>query len=189
MQSPKHAAAGGILSPSSSFCTSSPKGRNSQEPVTFTQHPQRISVLSGCARHGDRPPRCPQLSSSRCSRPARATPRIFSRCSTSCPATQSTEVKYPLLRSCSSSAALTAAGLHTHDIGRLRSCNGFTKTVTLHLRSIGPTSNGIWPTLLPPESTNKRIVSDDSPEIKVACERKIKYMKYGEYERVEQPPF
>jgi hypothetical protein len=25
-----------------------------------------------------------------------------------------TEVKYPLLRACSSSAALTAAGLHTH---------------------------------------------------------------------------
>jgi hypothetical protein len=27
---------------------------------------------------------------------------------------QATEVKYPLLRACSSSAALTAAGLHTH---------------------------------------------------------------------------
>ena len=36
------------------------------------------------------------------------------------------------------------------------------------------TSNGTWPTSLPPESTNKRIVSDDSPKIKVACERKIK---------------
>ena len=36
------------------------------------------------------------------------------------------------------------------------------------------TSNGTWPTSLPPESTNKRIVSDNSPKIKVACERKIK---------------
>ena len=42
------------------------------------------------------------------------------------------------------------------------------------------TSNGTWPTSLPPESTNKRIVSDDSPKIKVACERKIKSMKYGQ---------
>jgi hypothetical protein len=86
-----------------------------------------------------------------------------------------TEVKYPLLRACSSSAALTAAGLHTHvrthrtssdpaylhtyvhlymREGKEGCCyfrnpglkrtfgltvtNGFTKTVTLHLRSIGP---------------------------------------------------
>ena len=36
------------------------------------------------------------------------------------------------------------------------------------------TSNNTWPTSLPPESTNKRIVSDDSPKIKVACERQNK---------------
>ena len=30
------------------------------------------------------------------------------------------------------------------------------------------TSKGTWPTSLSPESTNKRIVSDDFPEIKVA---------------------
>ena len=84
---------------------------------------------------------------------------------------ESTEVKYPLLCACSSSAALTAAGLHTHvrthrtsnsyisphvrlfvhEKRRRRmllfpesgpkkglSGNGFTKTVTSHLRSIVP---------------------------------------------------
>jgi hypothetical protein len=77
------------------------------------------------------------------------------------------EVKYPLLHACSSSAVLTAAGLHTHvrthrtssDPAYLHtyvylymrrkrrmllfpesghSGNGFTKTVTPHLRSIVP---------------------------------------------------
>jgi hypothetical protein len=82
-----------------------------------------------------------------------------------------TEVQYPLLRACSTSAALIAAGNHTHVRTHLTSSdpaylytyvylymregegcgyfrnpalkrgfrvNGFTKTVTPHLRSIGP---------------------------------------------------
>jgi hypothetical protein len=38
-----------------------------------------------------------------------------------------------------------------------------------------------------PESTNKRIVSDDSHKIKVACDKKLIW-GMDEYERVEQPP-
>jgi len=45
------------------------------------------------------------------------------------------------------------------------------------------TSNGTWATSLPPESTNKRIISDDSPKIKVACDRKIKIWDMDEYEQ------
>jgi len=60
---------------------------------------------------------------------------------------------------------------------------GYTRTVTRVLSSHYPTS-------LPPESPNKRIVSDDSlSRKKEECvKRKIENRKYRKYGRVEPPP-